>query len=1251
MVASYPTGTVSYNNKSYAETEISGLNDFDGSYQIDSNYYGTNNNSLFIVNAQCVELKITSILLGGGGSGSYTDTTGKDGGHALIISSPITFLYIDSTAALLGGGGGGGNLVLNDAAGYPGFGAPGGGGGGGLYWSTTGYSGGSFVLNSNTGYGGNGENAPGGGGPGGGPGGYTSNNGYAANGGSFNTNNGLYVGGNSGVFQNRAGPGGGYGGGNGGNAGTGGNSGGGGGGGGGYGGSGTSSSVYVGYSGGNGGYGIYCSEEYGLIDILIQNLHNSQGGNNPYGPLFFGAYKSFITNYYIVLIDQSRYGQIYYTGWAVNNNTITTYPNVNISYKSSYNGGSTIFKSVIVGNFSSMGMTSYTQVGTTTYYTKLVKNVTKAQIGSHYYDIYDLYYRSKPSAPTISISYIGNATVTITYSSNGDGGETITDYTLYYYQYLVNGSDVTTSIGTSGSVNLYNLTNGSLYVFKLKAVNEVGSSSYTNDVEATPYTFPSAPTNVTLAITASSTTITATITQGNSNGNGLNGYYYAINGTSYGSKITPYPSNNQFTFTGSYGISYYVNVIVVNDAGNSGEKTSNTIKPYTYPVAPTINSIAPSNGSVTLTYEINSNNGNDITGNTFTYGSVTFNAGYTNVNFTTIGTANPTSSPYTLSVLTNGTPYYFKLTSSNDAGPSSDTIFTKYVTPTPSPFKGYSETYSNAMTISTGDNTGYNTNFNTDATNNYGHYLYFISDVTTFTNSGNIYAAGGGTNIISGAPIVYNGGHAIYIAPSITIQTLKNYGNLLGGGGGGVSTNTGRVGGYGGAGGGGGGLATTNSRGENGSENGGAGGGGGAGGSYSVSTYIPGVTSTDGGGGYGGGNSTNGGGGGGGGNSTTGGKGGYSIYNGGNITSLYNSQGGSSSKGPLFYAGNMPTNYYIRLNSANNYGQLYYTGWGATTSISSLNMNIQIDTDSNTFDSGTTFPAVLVGNFANIDTTSKAATGNLYYWNLSRNGTTTVSGVSTYVVYDLVITATDNRPSSGTGIITASSLSLSGYVGSTINQNYISSINNANTIATNTGNLISATAAYRIASGVGFTINSDKRIKKNMEPLSSSASLQIVKALKPSSFQYVDFMKGGVSKYGYLAQEVEAVIPNVVNRNAAYIPNFFEIVEIEGQNKIGLKEKTTESLEIGTKLQFYDIHNNVLYREVGEIVDEKTFIISEPLLEIDLVFLYGQFVDDYRSIDNDQINTVLLSALQECSKKIERQEQKLDDLEKLLEEL
>ena len=244
---------------------------------------------------------------------------------------------------------------------------------------------------------------------------------------------------------------------------------------------------------------------------------------------------------------------------------------------------------------------------------------------------------------------------------------------------------------------------------------------------------------------------------------------------------------------------------------------------------------------------------------------------------------------------------------------------------------------------------------------------------------------------------------------------------------------------------------------------------------------------------------------------------------------------------------------------------------------------------------------------------------------------------------------TINPATAGTGTITASALSLTGYLNSysATNQNYINSINSSNSFTTGSfsGNLVSLNASYLVASSVGFTINSDQRIKKNIAPLSSADSLEIVKSLKPCQFNYIDYMKGTVSKYGYLAQEVENVLPYVVHKNQAYIPNFFENIHIENQHKIILDEKTTESLAIGTNVQFYDIENEIHFRQVHEIVDEKTFIITEPFpLDQGTLFLYGQEVHDYRSIDTDQINTILLSALQGTDKTLEKQKDRLEKL-------
>jgi hypothetical protein len=608
--------------------------------------------------------------------------------------------------------------------------------------------------------------------------------------------------------------------------------------------------------------------------------------------------------------------------------------------------------------------------------------------------------------------------------------------------------------------------------------------------------------------------------------------------------------------------------------------------------------------------------------------------------------------------------------------------------------------------------TSFETTRNLVATTN-GNCFSITTANITLTNTYILLGGGGVYNGLTNGN-GRNGGHSIYI--NADNATIINYGDLLGGGGGGGShkdrygsyTNYAGPGGggsggsYDGGSGIGGSLAFLSVNGSSGVSRGGGGGGaggglgggggvagsgsGGAGGSFSNGAYIgingsnnPSVNAAAGGGGYGGGNGGNaiggggpgGGGGGGGGNGGTGigslngnlwgagGKGGYSIFNNDKTgLILYNSQGGDN-YGPLFYGATttnnssyLPTKYYIRVNSLTNYGQLYCTGWGAITT-GSFN-NIDIDPTSTL--SVTTYKSVLVGNCFTTKTggifTSRFLNAT---YNINQSTPITVGAVS-YRSYDLII---DNITLNLSGIMAASSLTLSGYLNNPAPSisYYINGLNQTSTTTgmvsiQNTSNYVSLYANYVVASGTGFTINSDQRIKKNVEYLSSAESLKLVNVLKPASFQYVDSMKGVVPKYGYLAQEVESVFPNLVYQNPAYIPNFYEIVKIEDSRRIILPTKNTESLAIGTKVQFYDIQNVVVLREVESIIDETSFTVSDAFLEgVETLFLYGQEVADYRSIDTDQINTVLLSALQETNKKIADQDKEIDGLKRTVEEL
>ena len=254
-----------------------------------------------------------------------------------------------------------------------------------------------------------------------------------------------------------------------------------------------------------------------------------------------------------------------------------------------------------------------------------------------------------------------------------------------------------------------------------------------------------------------------------------------------------------------------------------------------------------------------------------------------------------------------------------------------------------------------------------------------------------------------------------------------------GGGGGGINNafygSNGTNNGFGGAGGDNGGVGGAPGQAGGNSSAGGGGGGAGAngggggvyynsgGGGGANSTYIFGGCSqtigslTFGGGGAGGGNGFGtstissiiyggGGGSGGGLGGFKGGNGGFGIRNNGTIATLSNAQNLSGNYGPLYIAGNPPTNYNIIINSDSSYGQLFASKNFPLSN--SGNVVFGIDPSSNLSFGTKGYTNVLSQVFPIYLSGSGSLNGKNYTWNLNRNMRWTQdNSLNTVTNYDL----------------------------------------------------------------------------------------------------------------------------------------------------------------------------------------------------------------------------------------------------------
>ena len=212
--------------------------------------------------------------------------------------------------------------------------------------------------------------------------------------------------------------------------------------------------------------------------------------------------------------------------------------------------------------------------------------------------------------------------------------------------------------------------------------------------------------------------------------------------------------------------------------------------------------------------------------------------------------------------------------------------------------------------------------------------------------------------------------------------------------------------------------------------------------------------------------------------------------------------------------------------------------------------------------------------------------------------------------------------------------------------------------------------------GAHIWVTSDQRIKKNIVNLNADKMINVFRSLRPISFDFIDPMKNyGKKHFGFIAQEVNEVLPEGISLNNDAIPNNMMKANIAKPSETDetpcftLKPTDTDItlqyllLTTDTPLIF-DISNSyssantykfkiyggekwakehdIYIRSDYNVTDDKyTYVIGLKKEAYDVViteatlFVYGQYVYDLHILDQDTIYTVATAALQE----VDRQQQ------------
>jgi len=200
------------------------------------------------------------------------------------------------------------------------------------------------------------------------------------------------------------------------------------------------------------------------------------------------------------------------------------------------------------------------------------------------------------------------ATLTIGAPSN------IGDASLSGYDYSINNGSTWSHFGSvTGPFVINGLTNGTTYQVKVRAVNSVGAGEASAALAVSPTKLiPAKP--VIASVVAGNASATVTITKPTDlTSQSITGYQYSIDkGASYQNASV---TNGAFTITGlTNGVATSVQIRATNFNGTSLVSVAKTVVPATTPLAPTIGTITPSAGALSIAFTAPNNGGNAITG-------------------------------------------------------------------------------------------------------------------------------------------------------------------------------------------------------------------------------------------------------------------------------------------------------------------------------------------------------------------------------------------------------------------------------------------------------------------------------------------------------------------------------------------------------------------------------------------------------------------------------------------------------------
>ena len=185
-----------------------------------------------------------------------------------------------------------------------------------------------------------------------------------------------------------------------------------------------------------------------------------------------------------------------------------------------------------------------------------------------------------------------------------------------------------------------------------------------------------------------------------------------------------------------------------------------------------------------------------------------------------------------------------------------------------------------------------------------------------------------------------------------------------------------------------------------------------------------------------------------------------------------------------------------------------------------------------------------------------------------------------------------------------------------------------------------------------FIASSDSRIKTNINDIIDDNALQKILKIEPKTYNYIDYIsKGSCNVYGFIAQQINEIIPEAITIKEEYIPNIYDIGNIDSNrpNEIILKN-INNSINVNDTVRVISKSNGINDYNITDIRSSNCIVIDNTINDSNCI-VYGTKINDFYTLDKTYIYTLNVCATQQLYNIIIEQQKQLENLQNIVDKM